>query len=174
MEERAKSHITKMTSNHLRRKENTNELDNKNRSWLKSLVGKTSHFLDVVDGINKSKVSVDVMTSIRTQRRLMKENKDRLNTDWIQNLLSPLMKNFNLAARQLCVWPSAVTSGGISSREGEHTSSRQINIHWRRRTNLHEIWLPFINQDAYAPVHRHCLPSKFVVSQITQQLQDFT
>lgn len=29
--------------------------------------------------------------------------------------------------------------------------------------NLHEIWLPFINQDEYAPVHQCCLPSEFVV-----------
>lgn len=120
--------------------------------------------------ISESRLSLDIMESIKTQRWVMKEKKNQLNTDWIHYLFSPLMKHFNLAARQLCLWPSPVTSSNILScvwgerartpLQGKLIFTEDAVLHC---TNLHEIWLPFINQDEYAPVHQRCLPSEFVV-----------
>lgn len=126
--------------------------------------------------ISKRKVSLNIMASIKTQRRVMRGQEKQLNTDWVRYFFSsffffvPLMKYFNLAARELCLRPSPVTSSDIlSSVWGERARTplqgklifTEDAVH--RCTNLHEIWLPFINQDEYAPVHQRCLPSEFVV-----------
>lgn len=85
---------------------------------------------------------------------------------------SPLMKRFHLAGRQLCAWPLAVTCSHILSNVwgSEPRTPLQGKLIFTEDavlccTNLHEIWLPFINQDKYAPVHQRCLPSEFVVFQ---------
>lgn len=94
----------------------------------------------------------------------------RLWLDWIPSFFGPLMKHFNLAPRQLCLWPSAVTSSTLLSsiwEEWVRTPLQGKLIFTEdavlRCTNLQEIWLPFINQDMCAPVHRRCLPSHSAV-----------
>lgn len=142
---------------------NRNSKKKKRELWRALVDGGLNTLFD----LNKSKVSFTCQRSETGDEGTGLTAEHRLDS---LPFYIPLMKHFHLAARKLCVWPSPVTSSNIlSSVWGERARTplqgklifTEDAVH--RCTNLHEIWLPFINQDEYAPVHQRCLPSEFVV-----------